>query len=127
MNTFERFNQGKLVLPNVEKDFEGIEWSKHPTFKGVELKHIITGEDTDGKFSYHLVKIAPNCSIENHTHATQLETHEVISGVGVCINAGEKLPYECGVISIMPAGVPHSVNAGKEGLFLFAKFIPALC
>ncbi|WP_347223788.1 hypothetical protein [Bacteroides congonensis] len=27
------------------------------TFEGVELKHIITAKDTDGKFSYHLVRI----------------------------------------------------------------------
>lgn len=79
---------------------ENIEWSKHPTFDGVELKHIVTAKDTDGLFSYHLVRIAPNCSIKEHIHETQLETHEVISGKGLCINAGE------------------------EGLYLFAKFMP---
>ena len=25
------------------------------------------------------------------------------------------------------AGVPHEVSAGPEGLYLFAKFMPALC
>ena len=59
MDTFELFNNGKLVLPEKETGFAGTEWSKHPTFKGVELKHIITAKDTDGKFSYHLVRIAP--------------------------------------------------------------------
>ena len=29
--------------------------------------------------------------------------------------------------SIMQAGVPHEVTAGSEGLYLFAKFMPALC
>ena len=53
MDTFELFNNGKLVLPEKETGFAGIEWSKHPTFKGVELKHIITAKDTDGKFSCH--------------------------------------------------------------------------
>ncbi len=127
MNIFESFNQGKLVLPESRKNFGEIAWSKHPTFEGVELKHMITAKDTDGQFSYHLVRIAPNCSIQNHIHETQLETHEVIAGNGVCINAGKAIDYECGVISIMPAGVPHEVNAGAEGLYLFAKFIPALC
>ena len=49
MDTFELFNNGKLVLPEKEAGFAEIEWSKHPTFEGVELKHIITSERTDGR------------------------------------------------------------------------------
>lgn len=127
MDTFELFNNGKLVLPEKETDFAESEWSKHPTFKGVELKHIVTAKDTNGKFSYHLVRIAPDCSIGNHIHETQLETHEVISGSGKCVSAGNTILYEPGIISIMRAGVPHEVVAGSEGLYLFAKFMPALC
>lgn len=127
MDTFELFNNGKLVLPENEADFAGLGWSKHPTFEGVELKHIITAKDTDGKFSYHLVRIAPDCSIGNHIHETQLETHEVIRGYGQCVNAGRVIPYEPGTISVMQAGIPHEVTAGSEGLYLFAKFMPALC
>ena len=127
MDTFELFNNGKLVLPEKEADFAQIEWSKHPAFKGVELKHIITAKDTDGKFSYHLVRIAPDCSIGNHIHETQLETHEVIKGSGKCVNAGSIILYEPGTISIMQAGVAHEVHADSEGLYLFAKFMPALC
>ena len=123
MDTFELFNNGKLVLPEKEAGFAKIKWSKHPTFEDVELKHIITAKDTDGKFSYHLVRIAPGCSIGNHIH----ETHEVIKGSGRCVNAGCTIPYEPGTISIMQAGVPHEVTAGSEGLYLFAKFMPALC
>ena len=127
MDTFELFNNGKLVLPEKEVGFVEIEWSKHPTFKGVELKHIITAKDTDGKFSYHLVRIAPDCSIGNHIHETQLETHEVIKGSGKCVNAGSTILYETGTISIMQVGISHEVTAGSEGLYLFAKFMPALC
>ena len=127
MDTFEIFNIGKLALPDKNIGFEKIEWSKHPTFEGVELKHIVTGKDTEGLFSYHLVRIAPNCSIKEHIHETQLETHEVISGKGLCINDGVSIPYEAGTISIMPAGIKHEVNAGDEGLYLFAKFMPPLC
>ena len=127
-NLFEKFNEGgKLLLPGATITFDAIPWSKHPTFKGVELKHIITSERTDGQFSYHLVRIAPNKKIGNHIHEKQLETHEVISGTGVCVNDGVELPYETGVISIFPIGVPHEVIAGDDGLCLFAKFMPALC
>ena len=127
MDTFELFENGKLFLPEKEADFSEIEWSKHPTFIGVELKHIVTAKDTNGKFSYHLVRIAPDCSIGNHIHETQLETHEVIKGSGRCVNADSTIPYKAGTISIMQAGVPHEVHADSEGLYLFAKFMPALC
>lgn len=126
-NLFEAFNTGYLKLPTETVEFANIPWSKHPTFEGVELKHIITAHDTNGQFSYHLVRIAPNKSIQHHIHKTQTETHEVIAGSGVCINDGTPIPYGAGTISIMPAGIPHEVNAGENGLFLFAKFFPALC
>lgn len=124
---FEKFNEGNLRLPNKEISFSEIAWSKHPVFEGVELKHIIKAEDTNGQFSYHLVRIAPNKSIKNHIHESQLETHEVVAGSGECINDGVKISYEPGVISIMPAKVAHEVNAGPDGLYMFAKFFPALC
>ena len=127
-NLFEKFNEGgKLLLPDATVAFDAIPWSKHPTFEGVELKHIITSAKTDGQFSFHLVRIAPNQKIGSHIHEKQLETHEVISGAGVCVNNGVELPYEAGVISIFPVGVPHEVLAGEDGLYLFAKFMPALC
>lgn len=126
-NVFEAFNNGALKLPAKSVAFADILWSKHSTFEGVELKHIVTAKDTGGQFSYHLVRIAPNKSIENHVHETQLETHEVIAGFGVCHIKNATIPYETGTISIMPAGVAHEVHAGADGLFLFAKFIPALC
>lgn len=82
-NIFEKFNGGRLVIPNAEKDFSQLEWNKHPTFDGVELKHIVTASDTCGAFSYHLVRIAPNMKIGNHVHKEQTETYEVIGGSGV--------------------------------------------
>lgn len=124
---FEAFNKGCLIVPEKTINFEQVEWSKHPTFEGVELKHIIKGEQTDEKFSYHLVRIAPGKSIKNHIHQTQLETHEVIAGSGICINDGTEIKYEPGIISIIPAAIPHEVSAGDERLYLFAKFMPALC
>lgn len=124
---FEAFIEGKLSTVDGDICFEQINWSKHPTFEGVELKHIVTSSDTQGQFSYHLVRIDPGKSIGNHIHETQLETHEVIAGSGICINDGVKIEYKVGVISIMPSKVPHEVIAGDEGLYMFAKFMPALC
>lgn len=125
--TFNAFDKGSLRLPSSTVKFADIPWSKHPEFDGVELKHIVTSKETAGQFSYHLVRIAPNKKIGDHIHKTQLETHEVIAGSGVCINDGAAISYDMGVISILPAGMPHEVTAGDDGLLLFAKFIPALC
>jgi len=124
---FDKFDNGTFKSPYGEKQFGELKWNPHPTFEGVELKHLITAADTDGKFSYHLVRIAPNKSIGEHIHETQLETHEVIAGEGFCINEGLKIPYSSGTVTILKMGTPHSVTAGENGLYLFAKFIPALC
>ena len=124
---FERFDtKGQLRLPNAAVPFGDLPWNRHPTFDGVELKHIVTAKDTGGQFSCHLVRIAPGKAIGRHIHQTQLEIHEVIAGTGACVNGGVELAYEPGVITILPKGAPHAVTAGAEGLCLFAKFIPAL-
>ena len=124
---FEQFDKdGKLCLPDGELAFGEVEWSVHPIFEGVALKHIVTSKQTNGQFSYHLVRIDPDKQIGNHIHETQLETHEVIAGNGICIKDGAEMVYEPGTIAILPAGIPHQVNAGPEGLYLFAKFMPAL-
>ncbi len=50
---FEKFNTGgQLRLPGATVSFSDIPWSKHPTFDGVELKHIVTAKETEGQFSY---------------------------------------------------------------------------
>jgi len=46
--TFSTFNNGVLAVPNYTKEFSDIPWTQHPAFEGVELKHIVTGQDTDG-------------------------------------------------------------------------------
>ena len=124
---FEQFSmKGQLKLPAAAIPFGELPWNNHPTFDGVELKHLVASGQTGGQFSYHLVRIAPNKAIGRHIHETQLETHEVIAGTGTCVNDHADLSYEPGTITILPMGLPHEVKAGPDGLYLFAKFIPAL-
>ena len=40
---FEAFNSGKFEIPGKTISFDDVPWSKHPTFEGVELKHILKG------------------------------------------------------------------------------------
>lgn len=124
---FEAFDTGRFEIPGKTTEFKAVPRSKHPTFAGVELKHILTSKETGGAYSFHLVRIAPNKAILDHIHDPQLETHEVIAGSGTCINDGHEIRYAPGVISIMPSKVHHEVRADENGLYLFAKFMPALC
>lgn len=127
MSIFEKFETGTLFVAGEKIDFAKIEWTPHAAFEGVALKHLVTAKETNHLFSYHLVRVAPMKKIGVHTHATQLETHEVIKGSGVCETEGASLTYEVGTVAILPAGIEHEVIAGEEGLFLFAKFMPPLC
>lgn len=127
MNLLNVFETGTGYLPDKPIAFTSIPWSSHPTFDGVALKHLITSKDTNGAFSFHLVRIDPHKEIGLHIHEIQFETHEILNGTGTCITSKNTLTYTPGVISLLPSNLPHRVIAGKEGLFLFAKFIPALC
>lgn len=78
------FNTGKLYINNICLDVESLEWNGHPAFKGVFLKHIIKGENTNNSLSCHLVKISPDCEIGIHNHTGKTELHEILSGSGTC-------------------------------------------
>lgn len=103
-----------------------IQWNEHPKFKGVYLKHLIRGQDTDGKLSCHLVRIDPDSILEEHIHENQWELHEIIEGEGKFILGTKETTYYPGHMSMIPKGLEHKVIAGKSGLFLLAKFCPAL-
>ena len=117
---------GTVHYTDRSENISAVEWAKHPNFKGVYLKHMIKSADTGGLFSSHLVKIDPDCSLENHCHENQLELHEVIEGDGVCQLFKERVAYHLGQMAVIPKGESHMVQAGKNGLTLLAKFFPAL-
>lgn len=68
-NLLEEFAEaGRLALPDGEVALAAVPWAAHPSFAGVELKQLVSGAQTEGKFSYHLVRIAPGGRIGLHTH-----------------------------------------------------------
>jgi quercetin dioxygenase-like cupin family protein len=123
VSNFENGNTHLLTstVSNTEK-----QWNPHPKFHGVYLKHIITGEQTGNRVSSHIVKIEPGCILDEHIHAGKIELHEVIEGAGICNLNGTELNYFPGDCAVIPEDVKHKVVAGKNGLILYAKFIPAL-
>lgn len=115
---------------NIAELFESksneINYTPHKTFKGVYLKHLVTGQMTDNRISCHLVKVEPSCALDMHNHPEQLEIHEVVLGSGDCQIAEKQIHYTPGTVEIIPQNVMHKVTAGKDGLYLLAKFTPAL-
>ena len=127
MNTiFAALDAGRVAGAGIETESAGLAWNSHPSFDGVSLKHLITGRDTGGRFSAHLVRLEPGAEIGDHVHEANWELHEVAEGSGHCVLDGRRIPYEPGVAAIMPENAPHSVRAGEDGLCLLAKFVPAL-
>ena len=109
-----------------EIEVSQLQWTSHPTCKGVALKHLVTGEMTDGQLSCHVVKIDPGCEISEHIHAEHLELHEVLGGKGAGMLLDRQIPYVAGTAIVIPAKTSHKVLAGEETLYLLAKFTPAL-
>lgn len=104
-----------------------LQWNPHPKFKGVFMKNILQANDTADRFSYHLVKIEPNCEIGEHIHEQKPELHEIVEGYGVANIQGKEVEYKKGVASLIDGDILHSIKAGDKGLLLRATFVPALC
>jgi quercetin dioxygenase-like cupin family protein len=117
---------GSITYAGREDQAKNIAWNEHPKFPGVFLKHLIKGVDTDGRLSCHLVKINPHAVLAEHMHENQWELHEVIAGEGKFLLNSQETSYRPGCMAIIPQGTNHKVIAGKNGLFLLAKFFPAL-
>ncbi len=117
---------GAIISAEQATQTAALAWNQHPTCPGVALKHLITGKQTGGALSCHIVKVAAGCEITEHIHADKLELHEILSGNGVGVLVAQEIPYIAGTAVIIPASQPHKVSAGAEDLYLLAKFTPAL-
>lgn len=122
----KKLDEGKVVCLEKETDVKELDWNAHSAFKGVFLKHLVKGEDTDGKFSCHLVKIESGCEIGEHIHEKQWELHEILDGAGRGMLSDKEITYQQGVSVVIPNRVKHKVIAGENDLYLLAKFVPAL-
>lgn len=120
------FVSGTIVLAEEDMPCTGMAWNQHPTFAGVRMRHMITGADTQGRFSVHLVWVEPGCSLETHRHEGNWEFHTVVQGSACCELAGRTTAYAPGVCGVIPMDTPHGVTAGEGGVCILATFVPAL-
>lgn len=121
------FENGMIVVNGATVGkISDIPWSRHPKFEGVFLKNLFDGKESNNNFSQQLVKIEGGCEIGNHIHEGKAELHEVLFGEGKTIVNQTAVEYRPGIISLIPANVPHSVKAHADGLIMLAKFTPPL-
>jgi len=122
----EIFEQGSVFLPHLEIEAVAKPWYSHPASKGVFLKDLVTGKETDGKFSYHLVRVWKDCEVPDHDHETQWEWNLVTSGKGSFVIGDKEVTIAPGQTFVTPPKNHHTVSAGHEDLSLLALFVPAL-
>jgi quercetin dioxygenase-like cupin family protein len=118
--------EGIVITLETRQAIGDLPWNKHASCPGVFLKHLITGEATNGQFSCHLVRVQAGCEISEHTHPKNWELHEVVAGQGRGFLAGKEQAYQPGNTIVIPMGEKHRVVADGEDLYLWAKFVPAL-
>jgi len=127
MNTiFTAFDNGAALTRTGDAPAETPAWNPSPAFPGVALKHLVTGRESDGRFSLHLVRLDPGAEIGRHVHEGSWELHQVIQGSGLLLLDGREIPYQPGMATPLPQGEPHAVRAGADGLGLLAVFAPPL-
>ena len=126
LDILQSIQQGQIFTIGQTLTVQDLPWHDHPAFQGVALRHLITGKQTDGKFSSHLVRVKSGCEIGDHIHEGKWELHEVVCGQGTCRIETAEISYTKGVTAVIPADLPHSVQATESDLYLLAKFIPAL-
>lgn len=123
---FDKMDGGRIEYMDRVVEAGEITWNPHPVYSGVSLKTLIGLEEAGGRFSCLLVKLEPDSEIGEHIHDSQWELHEVMDGEGKCYILDKEIVYEPGVCSVIPDGRKHRVLAGKQGLSLLAKYIPAV-
>ncbi len=125
MSITENIANGQIHYIDQTSEISGIKWEKHPSFKGVYMKKMITGAETGGLFSALLIKLDPESCLELHCHEEQMELHEVMAGDGTFQLLDKTYDYHLGKFALIPKKKNHMVRAGKSGLTLFAIFFPA--
>jgi len=120
------FELGAVISPTQEIDAADRPWYSLPGSHGVFLKDMVTGKETGGKFSYHLVRIEKNCEVPDHDHETQWEWNMILRGKGTFLLGDKEVTIQPGQSFATPPKNHHTVSAGDEELSLLAVFVPAL-
>lgn len=120
------FEQGAVLFPDLEVRGAERPWYAPPAWTGVFLKDLVTGKETGGVFSYHLMRVERNREIPDHAHETQWSWNVILGGTGSFILGERQVLVEVGQTFVTPPRIHHAVSAGDTGIMLLAIFVPAL-
>ncbi len=122
---------GRLVdaviqRPEPAVQAEAVAWTVHPRFREILIKKLLTARHNPHA-SVLMVRVAPGASVPTHTHASEVETIHVLTGMGALTIGDEHQAVGPGTFAAIPAGRPHSLaNVGEGNLELVATHTPPL-
>ena len=92
----------------------------------LDIKCIITGNETDGKVAVFEEIVAPGSGPPRHAHRSQLEIFHVIEGSLQFEVNGESFERKAGATAVVPAGTVHAFrNIGATPTVIHFEMLPA--
>jgi quercetin dioxygenase-like cupin family protein len=75
----------------------------------------------------NIVELMPGEKNTPHTHPTSEDSLFLVDGSGWAhdLDAGKRLPLEAGCAVVVPPGIRHTVEAGREGMKSIGGPVPA--
>ena len=117
-----------MVIPGQTIVTESIPWNPHPKFAGVFLRHLVTGQYYRGTSEPASCTDRPRLyhrrSCPCRASGRSMMSSQVM---GVCTLAGTDIPYNPGVVGVMPADQVHRVEAGDRGCSCWLTSRPRWC
>ena len=92
----------------------------------LNIKCILSGNDTGGKVSVFEEIVAPNSGPPLHTHETQYEIFHVIAGHIQFEVDGKRTDVHSGGVALIPPGAKHAfINKGQEEAVIHFELLPS--
>jgi hypothetical protein len=58
-NLMEIIEKGKIEYLDKSIDVNKLIWNDHPSYAGVSLKHLVSGQETEGRFNVTWLELTP--------------------------------------------------------------------
>ena len=92
----------------------------------LDIKCLVSGEQTDGKIAVFEEIVQPNIGPPRHTHRSQLEIFHIIKGTLEFELDGNRSMHGEGDTIVIPAGAVHAFrNIDPEAARIHFEFLPA--
>ncbi|MDO5740504.1 MAG: cupin domain-containing protein [Ornithinimicrobium sp.] len=100
-----------------------VSWDNGPKIPGTVFRHLITGEDTEGRFSAQSAVLAPHELVIPHSHQNEDEYTFVYRGRIGGLVGEEEIEVEEGGIFFKPRGIVHALWNPTDNPVVVLEFI----